>query len=97
DVVISGGGIVHGALLVRRRRATGSKLFAARRTCFVTPHFACNFNDQTQLRELLVFGEAISFGRARETALRAERELVEIDEFRGLVDAALQQVLRFQL
>ena len=65
--------------------------------CSPAPHFLCNLNDQPQLCELLVFGQTVALGRACEAALRAKGQLVEPNIFGGLVDAALQQVLGFEL
>src|SRR5262249_14191473 len=58
-----------------------------------SPHLIRQLHDPPQLRPLLVLGQDIAFLARGEAALRGEAELVEIDEFRRLVDAALKRVL----
>src|SRR5262249_1500662 len=58
-----------------------------------SPHLIRHLDDPPQLRPLLVLGQDIAFLARGEAALRGKAELVEIDEFRRLVDAALERVL----
>ena len=66
------------------------------RICSPAPHFLCNFDDQPQLGELLVFGQTVALARACEAALRAKAQLVKTNIFGGLVDPAFQQVFGFR-
>src|SRR5262249_60315888 len=58
-----------------------------------SPHLIRHLHDPPQLRPLLVLGQDIALLARGEAALRGEAELVEVDEFRGLLDAALERVL----
>src|SRR6202034_1676894 len=62
----------------------------------ISPHFAGDLDDHPQLRPLLVLGQRIAFFGRSEAALRRETKLVEIEEFRRLVDPALDVVFLFQ-
>src|SRR6185295_12295514 len=57
------------------------------------PDFFSHFHDAPELRPLLVLGERVAFLGGGEAALPGKGELVEIDELRRLVDAALELVL----
>src|SRR5690242_12084862 len=59
------------------------------------PHLFCDFHDHAQLRPLLVFGKDIALLGRSKTALRRQAQLIETDEFGGLVDAALDRVFLF--
>src|SRR5258708_34600567 len=48
------------------------------------PDFVCRFHDQRQLRPLFVVSQDVAFFRAGEPALRAETQLIEVDELRGV-------------
>src|SRR5262249_57684565 len=61
-----------------------------------SPHLIRHLHDPPQLRPLLVLGQDIAFLARGEAALRREAELLERDEFRRLVDAALDRVLGFE-
>src|SRR2546429_1170800 len=63
----------------------------------LSPHLLGDLDDHAQLLPLLLLGEHVAALGGGETALRRERELLEVDEFRRLVDAALDRVLAFEL
>src|SRR2546429_4674997 len=63
----------------------------------LSPHLLGDLDDHAQLLPLLLLGEHVAVLGGGETALRRERELLEVDEFRRLVDAALDRVLAFEL
>src|SRR6516225_1943043 len=60
------------------------------------PHLPRNLHDHAQLRPLFVLGENIALLGRGEAALRREAKLIDIDEFRRLIDAAFDRVLAFQ-
>src|SRR5208282_5658350 len=60
------------------------------------PHLLRDLADHPQLRPLLLFGEDIAFLGRGEAALRRQAELIDIDELRRLLDAALDLVAAFQ-
>src|SRR5262245_39675479 len=62
-----------------------------------SPHLVGNLYDHPQLRPLLVLGERVAFLARGKAALRAEAELIEIDELARLLDAPLDPVLGFEL
>src|SRR6476646_2357359 len=62
----------------------------------LAPDLVGNLHDPPQLRPLLVLGQDITLLGGGEAALRREAELIEVDEPRGLVDAALELVLGFE-
>ena len=51
------------------------------------PDASRSIGDQLQLCPLLLFGEEIAFGGGSETALRADRKILERDKARSLFDA----------
>src|SRR3954452_18491319 len=61
-----------------------------------SPDLVGNLGNPPQLRPLLVLGQDITLLGGVEAALRREAELVEVDEPRGLVDAALELILGFE-
>src|SRR3984893_1905448 len=61
-----------------------------------SPHLFRHLHDPPQLRPLLVLGQDIAFLARGEAALRGEAERLASDEFRRLVDAALDRVLGFE-
>ena len=61
-----------------------------------SPDLLRHLDDHAQLRPLLVLGQDIALLGGGEAALRRQAELLEGDEFRRLVDAALELVLGFQ-
>src|ERR1700722_3220243 len=62
----------------------------------IPPDLARDFADQAQLRPFLILGEDIAFLGRGEAALRRQTKLLEIGEFGGLRDAALDRVLGFE-
>src|ERR1051326_2075208 len=79
-----------GALCIATARTTGRIMASGLPS---SPHLARDVEDQFELRFLLIDGERVAFGVAREAALRAERELLDRHELRGLVDPPLHVVL----
>ncbi len=63
----------------------------------VSPNFLGNINYERELRPLLVFGQQIAFFGTRKAALRAETQLIEIDEFGSGFNPALDFVFGFEL
>src|SRR5215475_5997342 len=63
----------------------------------LAPHLLCQRDDHFKLCPLLVFRQNIAFLARGEAALRAQGQLVDIDEPGRLVDTALDVVLRLQL
>src|ERR1700733_2065169 len=61
------------------------------------PIFLRHFDDQRELGPLLVLGQQISFLGAGEPTLRAEPELIDVDELGCRLDAALDVVLALEL
>jgi hypothetical protein len=61
------------------------------------PDLAGGVGGQLQFGPLLFFGEEIAFGGGSEAALRADREIFERNETRGLLDTAREVVGRFQV
>jgi hypothetical protein len=59
----------------------------------LTPNFAGNFHDQRKLREFLIFRQQIAERSRSKSALGRKRELIEIDIFRGGVNAPFDVVL----
>ena len=55
------------------------------------PDFLRDFDDQAQLRPLLLLAEHVAFDRRGEAALRREAELLERRVLRGLLDAPLER------
>src|SRR5438132_10930365 len=77
--------------------ANRTRALLPRYSLFATsPHLTRHLHDPPQLRPLLVLGQDIAFLARGEAALRGEAELVDVDEFRRLVDAALERVLGFE-
>src|SRR5262249_17480799 len=62
----------------------------------LAPFLLRNLHDPSQLCPLLVLGQDIAFLAGGEAALRREAQVIEVDEFRCLLDAALENVFRFQ-
>src|ERR1051326_3961644 len=62
-----------GALCIATARTTGRIMASGLPS---SPHLARDVEDQFELRFLLIDGERVAFGVAREAALRAERELL---------------------
>src|SRR5580704_7878171 len=62
----------------------------------VPTHFARDLADHAQLRPLFSFSERIPFLGRGEAALRRQAEPVEIGEFGGFLDAALDRILGFE-
>src|SRR4051794_11660205 len=63
----------------------------------LAPDLLGHLNAEPQLGPLLLDGQQIAFLGAGETALRADRQLLQRGVFRRFVDAALQHVLALQL
>src|SRR5579863_6443403 len=63
----------------------------------VAPDFVRYLQHASELRPLLILCQQIAFFGARESALRAEAELPDVDVFRGCVDPAFEVVLRLKL
>src|SRR5262245_39059041 len=63
----------------------------------LAPHLLCQRDDHFKLCPLLVFRQNIAFLARGEAALRAQGQLVDIDELRRLVATVLDVCLRFQL
>src|SRR5579864_1599360 len=61
-----------------------------------SPDFLCDLADHLELGPLLVLGEDIAFLGRGEAALRRQAKLLEIGEFGGFLDAALDGVFGFQ-
>src|ERR1700733_14532977 len=61
------------------------------------PDASRGIGDQLQLCPLLLFGEEIAFGGGSETALRADRKILERDKARSLFDAPREVVGGFEL
>src|SRR5258708_13968160 len=61
------------------------------------PHLARQLHDQRQLRLLRLRRDRVAFRDAREAALRADREAVEVHIAARVVEAALSRVLLFDL
>src|ERR1700716_2695718 len=62
----------------------------------LAPDLVGNLRNPPQLRPLLVLHQDVALLGGGEAALRREAELVEVDEPRGLVDAALELVVGFE-
>src|SRR6202035_1332737 len=60
------------------------------------PHVLRDLADHLELRPLFLFGESIPFLGRGEAALRRQAKLLDIGEFCGFLDAALDGVLGFQ-
>src|SRR5690606_12419318 len=73
-----------------RRSALGMEGPAARNAS--TPYRPRHVHDELQLVTLLLHGDLVAVHRAAESALRAERELLDRRVLRGLLDAALEIV-----
>ena len=73
-----------------------SPLARRSRACFSVAGFLCHFHDHLELRPLLVLGQDIAFLGRGEAALRRQAKLLEWNEFRRLLDAAPDVVLRLQ-
>src|SRR5712671_4131182 len=58
--------------------------------CILSPHLLRHLDDHPQLRPLLVLGEYIAVLGRGEAALRRQGELIDVNEFRGLLNAALE-------
>src|SRR5205807_713897 len=56
----------------------------------------CRVHDKRQLGALVGFGDWVARDRRGKTALRADRETIEVDELRRLSGAALERVEAFQ-
>src|ERR1700687_1969276 len=63
----------------------------------LSPHLARALDAEADFRRLILDRDLIARRGAGEAALRAYRELVEADIFRGLVDALFEQLLGFEL
>src|SRR5215831_15750667 len=61
------------------------------------PNLICDFHDHRELGPLLVLGEHIALLSGSEAALWRKAQLIDVGEFRGRLDAALDLVLRFEL
>src|SRR5215211_2593324 len=62
----------------------------------LAPDRASQLDCPTQLGAFVCFGDRIPDSGAREAALRAHREPVEVDIAPGLIDSALQHVQVFE-
>ena len=60
------------------------------------PHLRCDLHGQLQLPALIVGGEQIAGRAARESALGTDAQVLNRHVLRGLIDAALQHVLRLK-
>src|SRR5579859_4726001 len=63
----------------------------------VAPDFPCRFHDEAQFRGLALAGDVVAVHRAGKAALRRQAKLLDRDMTRRFFDAALEQILRFQL
>src|SRR5688572_3479287 len=63
----------------------------------VAPDLPRGFHDELELAALFLERQRVALGDAGETALWAERHVVEVDVLRCLVDAPLDQLLRLEL
>src|SRR6202158_5816619 len=63
----------------------------------LSPHLARALDAEADFRRLILARDLIARRGAGEAALRAYRELVEADIFRGLVDSMFEQLLGFEL
>src|SRR5438270_3375822 len=63
----------------------------------LAPDLARSFDDELELALLIIPGQWVAHQRGCKAALRAQRQLFQWHVARGLVDAAQQLVLRFQL
>src|SRR5881409_1393385 len=61
------------------------------------PHLPCRIHDQLQFPPLIIFRKKVPGSYGSKSALRTEREIVQGNKTRGLVNPAAQFVLRFQL
>src|ERR1700750_1964792 len=62
-----------------------------------SPDLRCGLDDQVELGDLLVARQRVALDRRREPTLPRQAQLVDRDVLRGLVDAALEQVLALEL
>src|SRR5262249_39727059 len=101
-----GGGAV-GGRLPRKPRASAARISADRSWRFsvpsdssspdnTTPDRACRIHCELQLCALVRLAQRIACGGAGKTALRADRQPIELDVFRSLFDAALKCFHVFQ-
>src|SRR5688572_15400259 len=67
------------------------------RSELVAPDLPGGFDAELELRFLLLDGQVVAVVGAREPALRADAQVLERHELRGLLDSALQRVLRLEL
>src|SRR5690606_7452876 len=77
---------------VSRRPSPG----ATRSRVSASPDRAGDLDDALELAPLLFLGERVAVVRAREAALRRQAQVLERDEARGLLDPALEHVLRLE-
>src|SRR4029450_5419990 len=61
------------------------------------PHLFGELHDHAQLRPLLLLGQEIALLGRGEAALRRERELIDIDVFRRLLDPPLELIAALEL
>ena len=80
----------------RAARAPGAGRGSSRRPPSA-PDLLGDLHDLAQLGPLLLLAERVALDGRGEAALRREAELVDVDELRGLLDAALEQVLALEL
>ena len=90
-----------GAYICRRSGLVGRGAPTAANVAFIrrrgsTPDLARRFDDQFQFLRLIGLAQRIAGDRRGKAALRADRELRQIDVTRGVVDAAAQIVVTLQ-
>src|SRR5690349_2086427 len=69
----------------------------AKQSCLRSaPDLACGLDDKLELAPLIILGELVAADRRGEAALRRQRQPLQRDIFRRLIDPALQRVLALQ-
>src|SRR5579883_1491770 len=62
----------------------------------LSPHLFGHLDNHPQLRPLFLFGQHIAVLSRRKATLRREAKLIDVDEFRRLLNAALDLVAAFE-
>src|SRR5215217_4172241 len=75
----------------------GRKCCCPQWTSELSPDLFRGVDAELQFRLLLLDGEIVAVVRAGEAALRRETQVLERDEFRGLLDTLLELILGFEL
>src|SRR6478735_143485 len=82
---------------VSAKRTEGASPALLRHRRDRAPDFLGDLDHQADLFGLLLGGDVVAVDRRGEAALRTQRELVDVDELRRLVDPALDVVLALEL